>query len=94
MTNVMLVMGIFSLLFRDINHNYLDYQINISVSNFIGDYEDYQEKHYFNGEKSEDIAKKLNKHFLLKIGCIVHIFNIVKYNRIHSILIFFVCFQE
>ena len=45
MTNVMLVMGIFSLLFRDINHNYLDYQINISVSNFIGDYEDYQEKH-------------------------------------------------
>ena len=62
MTNVMLVMGIFSLLFRDINHNYLDYQINISVSNFIGDYEDYQEKHYFNGEKSEDIAKKLNKH--------------------------------
>lgn len=62
MTNIMLVMGIFSLLFRDINHDYLDYQINISVSNFIGDYEDYQEKHYFNGEKSEDIAKKLNKH--------------------------------
>ena len=62
MTNIMLVMGIFSLLFRDINHDYLDHQINISVSNFIGDYEDYQEKHYFNGEKSEDIAKKLNKH--------------------------------
>lgn len=62
MTNIVLFMGIFSFLFGEVNHNYLDNQINISVSNFIDEYEYYQEKHYFNGEKSEDIAKKLNKH--------------------------------
>jgi hypothetical protein len=55
-------MNIFSVFFEEINHNYLDNQINISVSNFIDEYEYYQEKHYFNGEKSDVIAEKLNKH--------------------------------
>lgn len=59
---IVLFMSVFSVFFEEINHNYLDNQIKISVSNFIDEYEYYQEKHYFNGEKSEDIAKKINKH--------------------------------
>ena len=64
MINILLVMEIFSFLFKDIevNHDYLDSQINISVSNFIDEYEYYQEKHYFNGEKSDVIASKINRH--------------------------------
>jgi hypothetical protein len=55
-------MNIFSVFFEEINHNYLDNQINISVSNFISEYEYYQEKNYFQGEDSEEIARKINKH--------------------------------
>ena len=59
-------------LFKDIeiNHDYLDTQINISVSNFIDEYESYQEKNKFNGEKSEVIASKINNHLkgVLKKG--------------------------
>lgn len=64
MINILLVMEIFSFLFKDVevNHDYLDSQINISVSNFIDEYEYYQEKHYFNGEKSDVIASKINRH--------------------------------
>ena len=62
MINILLIMEIFSFIINDIeiNHDYLDSQINISVSNFIDEYEYYQEKHYFNGETSEEIANKLN----------------------------------
>ena len=65
---VVLFMSIFSFLFEEINHNYLDNQINISVSNFIDEYEHYQEKHYFNGENKEDIAKKINKYLKGVLG--------------------------
>ena len=64
MINILLFMEIFTILFKDIetNHDYLDTQINISVSNFIDEYESYQEKNKFNGEKSEVIASKINNH--------------------------------
>ena len=50
MINILLFMEMFTILFKDIeiNHDYLDTQINISVSNFIDEYESYQEKNKFN----------------------------------------------
>ena len=62
MYNIVFFMGIFSFLVNEINHNYLDNQINISVNNFISEYETYQEENTFNGESADEIAAKLNKH--------------------------------
>lgn len=62
MINIVLIMNMFSFLFREINHSYLDNQINISVTNFVDEYKDYQEKNYYNGEKIDVIANKLNRH--------------------------------
>ena len=50
----------------EINHDYLDSQIEISIDNFASEYQEYQdyiEKHTFNGESSEKIAKKINRYF-------------------------------
>ena len=64
MINIFLIMGMFTFIINgtEVKHDYLDSQINISVSNFIDEYECYQEKHYFNGEKIDVIASKLNNH--------------------------------
>ena len=62
MYNIVFFMGIFSFLVNEINHNYLDNQINISVNNFISEYETYQEENTFNGESADEISAKLNKH--------------------------------
>ncbi len=71
MNYIILIMGFFNSLFKeiDINHNYLDNQIKISVENFETEYNEYQDylkkeyekKHTFNGESDEIIAKKINK---------------------------------
>lgn len=63
MIKFLLVVGIFTNIFtKDINYNYLNNQIYISVSNFEDVYSLYQDTHYFNGEHVDDIAKKLNKY--------------------------------
>ena len=75
MLNLILIMGLFDSLFKeekvDINHSYLDDQIEISIANFDDKYNEYQEylkqleyerKHTFNGEKDEEIARKINKY--------------------------------
>lgn len=64
MINIVIIMGMLSFLINgtEVNHDYLDSQINISVSNFIDEYETYQKKHYFNGEKKDAVASKINKH--------------------------------
>ena len=68
-------MGLFDSLFKepkiDINHDYLDSQIEISITNYENEYNEYQDylkkleyekKHSFNGESSKKIAKKLNRY--------------------------------
>ena len=78
MIDLICILGLFSSLFQDveINHNYLDNQIQISIDNFEDEYNEYQDylkkeyekKHTFNGESDEVIAKKLDKflHSTLK----------------------------
>ena len=82
MCNLFLILGLFSSLFNYdeeeiIMHNYLDTQIQISIDNFENEYNEYQDyleqkeyekTHYFKGESSEDIAKKIDKflHSTLK----------------------------
>ncbi len=63
---ILIVMSIISFFFKnEINHDYLDNQIDIGISYFIDEYDDYQEelkKSYFNGESIDEIANKLNKY--------------------------------
>ena len=82
MYNLIIILGLFTSLFESgkeivISHNYLDTQIQMSVENFeseVNEYEDYleeleyQKTHFFKGESSEIIAKKINKfmHSTLK----------------------------
>lgn len=78
MFKLVLVLGIFSSLFDniEINHEYLDNQISITINNIETEYNEYQDYlkkeeerkkkeyerlHTFNGESSEKIAKKLDK---------------------------------
>lgn len=62
----MIVMSLFSLLFKEnVNHDYLDNQININISYFKSEYNEYQEelkKIYFNGEESSEIVKKIDRY--------------------------------
>ncbi|MGM9877114.1 MAG: hypothetical protein ACI33S_00545 [Bacilli bacterium] len=62
----LIVMSLFSVLFGGkINHDYLDNQIDISLSYFKSEYEAYQDelkKNYFNGESKEEIAVKIEKN--------------------------------
>jgi len=63
MIKLLLIVGIFTNIFnKDINYNYLNNQIDISVSNFEESYFLYQSTHYFNGEHVDEIVKKLNKY--------------------------------
>jgi len=73
MLNFILIMGLFDSLFNkevNISHEYMDNQIEISITNFDNEYNEYQEylkqleyerKHTFNGEKDTEIARKINK---------------------------------
>ena len=54
-----IMMNIFT---TDINHDYLDSQIQIGVDNFKVEYDEYQKSHYFNGEHIDVIAAKLDKY--------------------------------
>ena len=70
MINILVILGFFSSLFGteeiEINHNYLDNQIQISIENFEGEYKEYQaylkEKNSWKGESAEKISKKLDKY--------------------------------
>lgn len=64
---LIIVIGLFFNFFgtADINHNYLDEQINISISSFKDDVEEYKEfqrVNYFKGESKELISKKIEKY--------------------------------
>lgn len=76
MLNLISIMGLLDTILKpepvEINHSYLDDQIEISVTNFDNEYNEYQEylkqleyekKHTFNGEKDTEIARKINKYF-------------------------------
>lgn len=45
----------------NINHNYLDNQIDISISNLKDEIIEYEKSH-FNGESKKEISKKINKY--------------------------------
>lgn len=82
MYNLILILGLFTSLFSSneeviLNHSYLDTQIQMSVDNFeseVNEYKDYLKEleykrtHFFKGESSEVIAKKIDKfmHSTLK----------------------------
>lgn len=68
---VMILMSLFSLFFREeVIHNYLDNQIDISVSYFKVEYDTYQEelkKNYFKGESKEEISNKIERYLKGKL---------------------------
>lgn len=45
-----------------INYEYLDSQIDISITNFINEHNEYEKSFYYKGEHVNDIARKLNKY--------------------------------
>ncbi len=50
----------------EIDHSYLDDQINVSLIDFkdeVSEYQEYYRTHYFKGEHIDDIAKKIEKYF-------------------------------
>ena len=76
MLDLILILGLFDSILKsdtaEINHSYLDNQIEISITNFDNEYNEYQDylkqleyekKHTFNGEKDTEIARKINKYF-------------------------------
>lgn len=58
-----ILFSLFSSIFvkKEINYNYLDNQIELNVSNFIDDYNEYREKNYFEDERIDEIAEKIDK---------------------------------
>ncbi len=46
----------------EINHSYLDKQIELSVKHFQSEHEDYKKENYFNGEKIDVIASKIDRY--------------------------------
>ena len=69
MINTLLIASFFSFLYysNDVKHDYLDNQINISINDFVEDYNTYQETHYYEGESVEEIAGKLDKYLKGKL---------------------------
>ena len=51
-----------NLFISDINHDYLDEQVQIGVDNFIVEYDEYQRTHYFNGESIDTISAKIDRY--------------------------------
>jgi len=47
---------------EEINYSYLDNQIDLNVSSFIDDYNEYRSKNYFEDESIDEIAEKLDKY--------------------------------
>ena len=63
MLNILIAGGLMVNIFNtDINHDYLDNQIQIGVDNFKVEYDEYQRTHYFNGESIDVIAAKLDRY--------------------------------
>lgn len=59
----LITMSLISFFFRsDINHEYLDNQIDISILNFKNEYDEYRKLNYFNNESAEEISRKLNRY--------------------------------
>lgn len=60
---ILLFMSLFSFLFGGkINHNYLDNQIDISISEFKEEANTFERENYYNGEKKEEIINKINRY--------------------------------
>lgn len=47
---------------NEIEHKYLDKQIELSVKHFENEYIIFQKENYFNGESKEEIANKINRY--------------------------------
>ena len=68
MFNNLILLGLFELLFNiknEINHDYMNSQINIYIENFEKEYNDYQlylSTSTWNGEEKSTIVKKINKY--------------------------------
>ncbi len=69
MIKTLLILGLFTSLFegevKEVNHNYLDNQIQISINNIESEYNEHQEwlrLHTFNGETDTKIAEKLDRY--------------------------------
>ena len=59
MINIILIINILKLFVYEINYNYMDLSIDISINNFKTEYESYNS---YEDESVEKIAKKLNKY--------------------------------
>ena len=69
MIKILLILRLFTSLFegelKEVNHNYLDNQIQISINNIESEYNEHQEwlrLHTFNGETDTEIAEKLDRY--------------------------------
>lgn len=56
------LMILMSTLNIQINHDYINNQVDIGINNFISEYDEYIEENYYNGESKEKIAKKINRY--------------------------------
>ena len=65
MLNILFFLSIFTTEVKDVNHDYLNNQIKISIDHIENEYNEYQEYlklHTFNGETDDEIAEKLDKY--------------------------------
>ena len=46
----------------EVNHDYLDSHINLSIKHFESEKEEYEKLNTFNGETVDEIATKLNRY--------------------------------
>ena len=65
--NIFITLSIFANIFGsnkeiEINHDYLNNHINLSIKHFESEKEEYEKLNTFNGETIEEIARKLNRY--------------------------------